>query len=138
MSFHEKSAWVTLISILSVSVLYFLHMPIPYGDPPEPGFFHATVACIVVLIVIEIIAHIIIALHNPKDAQTPKDERERLIELKATAIAAYVYVVGTFAAVVTVHIGADGFTVGYGILLAFVIAEVVNYAMRIYYYRRGV
>jgi predicted exporter len=138
MSFREKSAWVTLSSILVVSILYFLHVPSPFGNPPEPWIFHATAACLIAIIVIEITAHIILYLQNPKDAQAPKDERERLIELKATAIAAYVYVVGTFMAVATVHAGAHGITVGYGILLAFVIAEVVNYAMRIYYYRRGV
>ena len=137
MSFREKSAWITLISILLVSVLYFLHFPVPHGHPPDPWMFHATLACVGVFIIIEVIAHVILYLRYPRDARTPKDERERLIDLKALRIAAYVYVVGSFAAVATTHLGADGFAVGYGVLLAFVLAEVVNCIMRIYYYRRG-
>ena len=137
MSFREKSAWVTLISILLVSVLYFLHLPVPYGHPPAPWMFHATVACIGVFIIIEVIAHFILYLRYPRDARTPKDERERLIDLRATCIAAYVYVVGTFMAVATIHHGGTGLTVAYGVLLAFTVAEIVNYSLRIYYYRRG-
>ena len=37
----------------------------------------------------------------------------------------------------TPHHGASGFAVGVFVLLAFVIAEIVNYAASIIYYRRG-
>lgn len=137
MSFREKSAWVTLISILLVLFLYCLHVPKILEPHPGPWMFHATLACVGVFIIIEVIAHVILYLRYPRDARTPKDERERLIDLKALRIAAYVYVVGSFAAVATTHLGADGFTVGYGVLLAFVLAEIVNCVMRIYYCRRG-
>lgn len=70
--------------------------------------------------------------------KTPRDEREQLINLKAVRAAAYVYVGGSFLAVSTLHLGANRITIGYGVLLAFVIAEVVNYATRIVYHRRGV
>jgi len=39
------------------------------------------------LIVAEVALHLFIAKRSPKEARTPKDERERLIELKATRIA---------------------------------------------------
>jgi hypothetical protein len=38
----------------------------------------------------------------------------------------------------TPHFGVSGFAVTLYVILAFVVAEVVNYTARIIYYRRGV
>jgi hypothetical protein len=38
---------------------------------------------------------------------------------------------------VTIHLGANEIGLGFVVLLSFVVAEIVNYAMRIYYCRRG-
>jgi hypothetical protein len=138
MSFREKSAWITLISILLVFVLYVLHVPNMFE--PDPGIWelHVVGMTIVTFIVIEVVAHIVLYLKFPKDARTPKDERERLIDLKATRLAAYVFVLGTFVAIMTPHFGVTGFAVTLYVIFAFVIAEIVNYSARIIYYRRGV
>jgi hypothetical protein len=137
MSFREKSAWVTLTSILIVFLLYFTHVPRLFD--PDPGEWQLTVIglCIAAFVVIEVIAHLVLYWRFPKDARTPKDERERLIDLRATRLAAYVYVAGTFLAILTPHHGASGFAVGVFVLLSFVIAEFVNYSARIILYRRG-
>jgi hypothetical protein len=99
---------------------------------------HIVGLTIVTFIVIEVVAHVVLYLKFPKDARTPKDERERLIDLKATRLAAYVFVLGTFIAIMTPHLGVSGFAVTLYVILAFVIAEVVNYTARIIFYRRGV
>lgn len=138
MSFREKSAWISLVSILLVSGFYFLHVPWTLTPSPSADLARGLVYCVIAFVVIEIVAHAAVALRAPRDAQAPKDERERLIELKATRIAAYVYVVGSFAAVSTLHLGANQFAIGYGVLLAFVVAEVVNYTAQIVYYRGSV
>ena len=139
MSFREKSAWITLISILLVSAVYALHMPWTALTPQaSPWILHPVGVCIIVFLVIEVTAHIVLYLRFPKEARTPKDERERLIDLKAVRLAASFYVILSFAAIFTIHFGANGIAVAYLVLLAFVIAEVVNYVTRIIYYRRGV
>jgi hypothetical protein len=138
MSFREKSAWITLISILLVFVLYILHVPNIFDPDPGVWELHVVLLTITTFIVIEVIAHVVLYLRFPKDARTPKDERERLIDLKATRLAAYVFVLGTFIAIMTPHFGVSGFAVMLYVIFAFVIAEVVNYAARIIYYRRGV
>ena len=138
MSFREKSAWITLSAILLVSVLYFLHAPMILDPSPGPWEFHILLASIATFIGIEVVAYIVLYLRYPKDARTPKDERERLIDLKATRLGAYVYVVASFLAILTPHHGANGFAVGIFIIMAFVIAQIVNYTARIVYYRRGV
>jgi hypothetical protein len=136
MSFREKSAWVTLTAILLVFLLYVLHAP----HLTDPGLWevHILLACIVAFVVIELVAYIVLRLRYSEDARTPKDERERLIDLKAIRLAARVYVIGSFLAVLFgLHLAHDGRAVGSLILVAFVIAEIVNYGARIYYYRSG-
>jgi hypothetical protein len=135
MSFREKSAWVTLIAILLVFALYVLHRP--QLSHPRPSDFHALLACIGAFVIIETSAYLILRLRYPEDARTPLDEREQLINLKATRLASGCYVVGSFLAVLTLHHGASAVMIGYFIVLAFVIAEIVKYGARIIYYRRG-
>ena len=139
MSFRERSAWVTLITLIVLSIVFALHVPQPWTLRPAPSrfMFHVLLLAIVTFIVIEVVAHIAIAIFSPTDARAPKDERERLIELKSIAAAAYVYAFLSLSAVFTIHFGANQIGVGYLVLLSFVVAEIVNYGLRIYYYRRG-
>jgi hypothetical protein len=139
MSFREKSAWITLISIVLVFALYFLHVPRLFNPNLNPGLWslHALLACIACFIVIELLGLFVLRLKYPVDARTPKDERERLIDLKATRLAARCYVVLTFLAILTPHQGFSGFAVGLFVVIAFTLAQIVNYGARIYYYRRG-
>jgi hypothetical protein len=85
-----------------------------------------------------VVAWLVLRLRNPTEARTPKDELEKLIDLKALRIAAYVFFLGSFlASFVTLHvIGASAGMMAVAQLLAFVVAEIVNYAARIVYYRR--
>jgi ABC-type xylose transport system permease subunit len=140
MSFREKSAWITLATIVLVSGLFILHLPRPWSlTPTSSGFiFHVLLLSVTAFVVIEIIAHVIVAIRSPADARAPRDERERLIALKATSLAAYVYAFLSLGSVSLIHVGANQIGVAYCVLLSFVIAEVVNYAARIVYYRRGV
>ena len=139
MSFREKSAWITLVSILLVSCLFGLHFPWGSLTPqPSPWILRAIGTCLVIFLVIEVTAHVVLYLRYPKEARTPRDERERLIDLKAVRIAASVYEILSFAAIFSIHFGANGIAVACLVLLAFVIAEIVNYVTRILYYRRGV
>lgn len=139
MSFREKSAWVTLITLIVLSITFALHVPHPWTlrPAPSPFLFHVLVMAIIAFIAIEVVAHVVIAIFSPQDVRVPKDERERLIELKSIAVAAYVYAFLSLGSVFTIHVGANEIGVGYMVLLSFVVAEIVNYALRIYYYRRG-
>ena len=138
MSFREKSAWISLISILLVSGFFFLRVPWTLTPSSSPKLVHGLLFCVVALVVLEVVAHVVVAIRAPEDAQAPKDERERLIDLEATRAAHYVYAVGSLLAVSTIHLGANAIAMGYLVLLAFVIGAVVNYAARIVYHRRGV
>ena len=136
MTFREKSAWVTLVAIVLVSAMYVFHVPRVFA--PSRWALAALAASLAAFIVIELVAWLVLRLRNPAEARTPKDELEKLIELKALRIAAYTYFAGSFTAVfLTLHLhGAGPTAVGASVLLAFIVAEIVNYAARITYYRR--
>ena len=132
MSFREKCAWISfvLLVLLAVGVVLPEHIDGIRG-------LHYFLSLLLGFVLLQVLLRLIIALQAPKDARTPKDERERLLDLKATRLAAYVFVLGTFVAIMMPHWGATGFAVTLYVVLAFVVAEVVNYTARIIYYRRG-
>jgi len=140
MSFREKSAWITLIALILLTLFFITHLPPPLTLAPLGGWVFQVLAIgVVAFVVIEVIAHVIVAVRSPRDARAPRDERERLIALKGTNIGAYAYVVLSLGSVfVVVHLGANAIGVAYCVFLSFVIAQVVNYAARVLYYRRGV
>jgi hypothetical protein len=105
MSFREKSAWITFFTVLLFTGLWLTHtlrveMLRAHDDHPMVWFF-GTVA---VLIALEIGLHVAVAKQTPGEARTPKDERERLIDMKASRVAFYVLLAGTFTSIGTLHI----------------------------------
>ena len=138
MPFREKSAWISLLSLMLVSGFFFAHVPRTLTPSFDPRLAAGVFYCILALIIIEVIAHVVVAARSPKDAHTPKDERERLIDLKSIRAAHYVYVIGSLAGIATMHLGANKMAMGFLVLLAFVIAEIVKNTARIIHHRRGV
>lgn len=140
MSFREKRAWATLIALIFVLILFSLHIPPTrlLAPPPDMWVLHVLLAAITTFVAIQIVVAVVMRIRSPQDAKTPKDEREELIELKSRAIAWYVFVSLSLGGIfVTIHVGANEIGLGFVVLLSFVVAEIVNQAMRIYYHRRG-
>ena len=140
MSFREKRAWVTMITLIGVLILFWLHIPPTRMLAPDRSMLvlHVLMLMITIFVTVEIVAHIVMRVRSPRDAKTPKDERERLIELRSRAIAWYVYVILSMGGIFfTLHLNTNEIGIGFVVLLAFVIAEIVNQALRIFYYRRG-
>jgi hypothetical protein len=140
MSFREKRTWVTLITLIAVLVLFWLHIPPAQMLAPDRSLWvlHVLMLTITTFILVEFIAWAVMRIRSPRDARTPKDEREQLIELKSIAIAFYGFAIFSLGGIfLALHAGANEVGIGFVALLSFVIAEIVNYAMRIYYYRRG-
>jgi small-conductance mechanosensitive channel len=139
MSFREKTAWVTLLAIIIVSLMYWLHVPNLLDPHPGAWVLHAMAASIAAYIVIEVVAWIVLRVKYPQDARTPRDERERLIDLKAIRVAYYVFIVGAIGGMfITLHVvGAHVIGLGMVIFIAFVLSQIVKHAARIVYFRRG-
>ena len=139
MSFREKTAWVNLCALVFVFLLYWAHVPNLFEPHLRGWVVFALGASVMAYILIEVVAHIVLRLRNPEDANEPMDEREKLIDLKAFRIAYYVFVVAALGSIfVVLHVIGKGSTaVAMAVTIAFVLAEVVKNIARIVYYRRG-
>ena len=88
MSYHEKSAWITLVPILLVFVPYF---SLVYLIPPVA--LPALIVAVVSLVVLLAILHTILALSMRRVWQTgdepPRDEMEKRFDQTALKIAGY-------------------------------------------------
>ena len=86
MSFREKSAWISMLSMSGIYGFYFWSV---LRAGPRPGGFHVggLLETIVALVVFETVLTVVVALFAPKEAKAPRDERDKLIELRAMRVA---------------------------------------------------
>ena len=142
MSFREKSAWITLVTLVVVSVLWAMHFPwgrdFTLAPDSNPFVFHALVLATISFVVIVVVAHIVVAVLAPREANARADEREQLIGLKATRLGAYAYVTLSMSSVFLIHLGANEIGLAYFLVASLVIAEIISCVARIIYHRRGV
>jgi archaellum biogenesis protein FlaJ (TadC family) len=137
MSYREKSTWISFVLLLAISIPFFYQfLRIESGRSSSEASFHLFLALVILFIVGEIVLHAIIAMQSPRDARAPKDERERLIDLKAMRVAFFVLMTGALLVVVLVHFPVDRFAILQALLLAVVVAELTMLGARLVYYRR--
>jgi cytochrome b561 len=86
---------------------------------------------------LQLVLRLIVAWQAPKDARTPKDERERLIDLKAARIGFYALVAGVLLAMVAVHVHGNPWSGLHTMILAVLVAWAIKFVSEIFYYRRG-
>jgi hypothetical protein len=83
MSFREKSAWISLISMSAIYGYYFWSVIHSRSN----GGFGGLLGTIIALVFVQTVLTIAVAVFAPKEAKARADEREKLIELKATRFA---------------------------------------------------
>lgn len=137
MSFREKSAWISFCCLLAFGGFWFrntVRLEVYHVRESDPmlAFFSLLGA----LIATEIVLHLAIALRAPKEARTPKDERERLIDLQAARAAFYVLMTGAWLSIATLHLNFDRLRIADSVLGAIIVAELVKFGTQIALYRR--
>lgn len=139
MSFREKSTWISFVLLLAISIPFFTQvLRIENGRASSEASFHLFLGLVIVFILGEIILHAVIVMQSPRDARAPKDERERLIDLKAMRVAFFVLMASAILVIVLVHFPIDRFQIIQALLLAVVVAELTMLGARLVYYRRDV
>jgi putative ABC transport system permease protein len=89
------------------------------------------------LVIAEVVLHIILTVWSPKEARTPRDERERLIELYATRIAFRVLVGAALLTVGSAHLGARTGVLMDAMMLSVILALLVKFGSEVVLFRRG-
>jgi len=148
MSYQEKQNIVNILSGLLITAVYALIIL----QKHQEGRFNLTedfhtwgvifliyiAVSIAARIIIQIVFHIINAIATREEKVPVADERDKLIVLKATRNAYYVFSGGFVLTVISLAIGMPV----YGIFIAFIatglLAEITDNGSQIYYYRKGI
>jgi len=131
MSFREKSAWISLVTMLCIFGFYFWSV---VHSGPSGGSLLGT---IIFLVVVQTVLTIAVAIVAPKEAKAPRDERDRLIELKATRFA-YGLLAGSVAC--ACFFGAFQPPIIFStnaLLFILVAAEILRSGCQVFQYRRS-
>ena len=136
-SFEEKSIWISLLTISLIFGYYFVRIVqmVSQDDINVAQSIVLIISVIVMVIIVEVVFHIIIAL---KDRPEALDERDRMIELKATRNAYFVLVFGIFLPMAGIAAQVRPFIVAHVIMFIFVLSEITKFLTQLFYYRRGI
>lgn len=135
MSFREKTSWIAMVSILGIYGLFFSWAirSGPHFGRVDLGLLAATV---VALAIVQVALTAAAAMFAPRDAQAPRDERDRLIAVRATRVA-YAGLLTSVLVVCFFEAVQPPIVFNANALLFLVVAvEVLRYACQIVQYRR--
>jgi hypothetical protein len=144
MSFRERTAWITLISIVVSFSLYYGAIFTGLVEGRSMGAFHIGLASIIGLVVLQVVLNLIATLLNLKEARTPRDEREQMIHARSHVIGYYVLMFGMAGVLASTHVPRPDWdyvaviidTVNIGLIVMIAAALSVAIA-QIVMYRRG-
>ena len=136
MSFREKSAWISMLSMLGIYGIYFWSV-IHAGPHPGGFYFGGLLATVIGLVIVQVVVTVVVAIFSPRDAKAPLDERDKLIELRAIRVAyaglATSVALACFFGAFTPPIVFDA----NALLFILVAAEIMRSACQVIQYRRG-
>ena len=138
MPFHEKRAWLALVSSAIVYGAYFAVLARLPADERDVItmlvlFAIATVGQALMMAV----GSIMLTMRNRSEARERPDERDRAIARGAATAAYFVLRAGMVGVGIVMPFNSAGWGITSAALLAMVVAEVVRHAVAIVNYRRG-
>ena len=136
MSFREKSAWISFLSMSGIYGIYFWSV---IRSGPQRGGFHfgGLLGTIIALVVVQVVLTVAVAIFTPREAKAPRDERDKLIELRAMRVA---YAGLATGIAVACFFGAFNPPLVFNtnaLLFILVTAEIMRSGCQILQYRRG-
>ncbi|HMO74872.1 MAG TPA: hypothetical protein PKD99_13610 [Sphingopyxis sp.] len=138
MTFREKIDWLTLGLIVLAFGGYALIYPWGLrGIPALAAQGGLLLAAFIAITLVITPAAIALAIHRPRDANAPADERDRDITRRASTRAYYVLIVGVSGCFALAYWTTDLALVLNGLLGSVVLAELVRLASQVVAYRMG-
>lgn len=135
MSFREKSAWISFVTVLLAASVFVTYAALEgrYGY----GALHVFLLCVIGMVALQLALHVIAAALNPSEARTPRDERERLIELRSIRVGYYVLVAGALSTFVTGHLPVGSVDIIYHAFAAVTLSTLAISLTQIVLHRLG-
>ena len=148
MSFQERRAVVSLISTILISAFYSAYMVqrYPEGNAYSTEVFHFWGSFFLILIPVSIVARIVIhilfniinTIATKEKEPSITDERDKLIELKATRNSLYVFTFGFLLAMGALIMDMPPTSMFIILFCSGIVSEMVGDISQLYFYRRGV
>lgn len=147
MSYQERRALVAMFGTILISGGYAAYMlpRQPSGDAYSPELFRFWGSYFLILIVVSIVVRIfisiafsiinVIATREKEPGLT--DERDHLIELRASRYGLYTFVIGFMVAMASLAMGNPPSTMFLLMLLGGIASELVGHMSEFIFYRRG-
>ena len=140
MTFTEKSAWVMIAALIVsggiyLSALILQSQALGQTAPPNIGILAISV---IIIIAIAIFGHAVAALGNPFEANEPEDERDRIVAWRSGNLSGYVLGFGAMTGLFHYAFLNDGNLLFHTIIIALWISQLMEYALMLFFYRRGV
>ena len=152
MSFSEKSAWISFFSTLLIFGYYFFKLfglSGADGEEASQAAVRLLTQAVVLTIIVESVFHGMLAATNRKAAELGADERDKLIELKASKLGYAILSTGVIIVIVRLIIlefnpdFADHksslhipLLTAHILMFSFILSELVRFGGQIVYYRR--
>lgn len=140
MSFQEKSAWVMCVALI-VSGVFYAWSVIALANVaqiiPPPNALGIAIG-VVIIVAIAIFGHAVAAIGNPADANTPEDERDRLVVWRAGNLSGSLLALTSMLAMMAFAVIGNGNLLFHMLVGGLVLSQLAEYALTIWYYRRGV
>lgn len=147
MSYQEKKSLVFLISMILIYAFYSLYLFHNYQDtilntPNDFRFWgKAFLVLIPLIIAANIIIFIIFSIINKavtnEDAPSFSDERDKLIDLKATKISHLVFSLGFLLAMGSQAVGMPPWVMFIALIASCFVSTIFSEIIKIYLYRKG-
>lgn len=107
MSFREKSAWITLVTILVCFGAYYGAIVSGMIRQTSWQAFHFGIMSIVGLVLLQVALNLVAMLVTPRDSRTARDERELMIHARSHVIGYYVLMIGMAGTLIVTHLPAS-------------------------------
>ncbi len=138
MSFREKLAWITLITVLVCFGAYFAAIYSGLIAHYSPAALHLALGSLIALIVAQAGLTTLAAVTTPKGGRGPRDEREQMIQARSHTIGYYTLMIATAALIIPTHTrGTDMVDIVNFALLGIAISTIVVALAQIVMFRRG-
>lgn len=136
MSFREKTAWISILSMGAIYALYF-RSTIRSGSLARGVHFGGLLETVIALVIVQVALTIAVAIMSPKEAGAAPDERDKLISLRSTRFS-YALLSGCVACACFFAAFTPPIVFNTNVLLfILVMAEILRSASVIVQYRRG-
>jgi hypothetical protein len=139
LSFQEKSIWISLVTTILIFGFYFTQAIRAFDSPDVHGTYliGLFIGIIILVVIVQIVLQSVLAIAHRKAAEAGTDERDNLIELRATRISYFVLVFGVWATCTSMLIHRSPLVMANTILFFFILSETVGFTSQLFYYRRG-